>query len=162
MTPTQRPGRSRQDYCTPNELLHAIRCNLLGIRVFTVDLAASDGRIAEGCYFGPGSALGEDSLAEAWDFEGWGWLNPPFGNIEPWVRKAASHPMKITMLVPSAVGANWWRRWVHRRCYVLHLNGRITFVGEQHPYPKDCSLLLYMGPHIIGENVWTWNLSITT
>jgi hypothetical protein len=44
---------------------------------------------------------------------------------------------------------------VHRKVVPL-LNGRITFVGETMPYPKDCCLLVY-GPDVApGYDVWSW------
>jgi hypothetical protein len=58
--------------------------------------------------------------------------------------------------VTAGVGSNWWRDHVHDKARVLLLNGRITFVGETHGYPKDCCLLLY-GPSVEpGYEVWSW------
>jgi hypothetical protein len=69
---------------------------------------------------------------------------------------------KTTMLVPAAVGANWWRDHVHEEASVLFLNGRLTFVGHTSPYPKDLALLLFAThtDHVAPKwyEVWNWRL----
>lgn len=159
--PAQTPGRSRQDYGTPPQLLAAVEGRLL--RAFTFDLAATrENAIAPRFY---SLEEGEDALERPWakavdsDWDGLGWLNPPFADLEPWVQKAryeAGLGLHLAMLVPSAVGANWWRDCVEPYAYTLHLNGRVTFVGETTPYPKDCSVLLYLPERLTGSQVWTW------
>lgn len=154
MTPTQKPGRSRQDYGTPPEFLAAVKARL-GIAEFAIDLAASVSNTVAPEYYDEAS----DSLTRSWVFPGVCWLNPPFSRLEPWTRKAFEQSRvgaRIAMLVPAGVGANWWKQRVHGKAFVLLLNGRLTFVGEKAPYPKDCALLLY-GPDIApGYDVWTW------
>lgn len=96
---------------------------------------------------------------QSWVFDGWNWLNPPFGDLRPWVQKAYQESRlgaRTSMLVPAGVGSNWWRDWVHGKARVLLLNGRITFVGHKQPYPKDCALLLYEPNVIPGYEVWAW------
>jgi len=154
MAPNQKPGRSKQDYGTPPEFIAAVK-RRLGIGEFAVDLAASrENTIADEFYTYTINALARD-----WVFDGWCWLNPPFARLEPWARHAfeqSRRGTRIAMLVPAGVGANWWRDHVHGKAFVLLLNGRITFVGETMPYPKDCALLLY-GPDVApGYDVWTW------
>lgn len=154
MAPTQKPGKSRQDYQTPTDFLNAVR-RRLGIQGFTVDLAATEENAVCDEYF----TEAINALKQGWSFAGWCWLNPPFKRIDPWVQKAYQESRRggrIAMLVPAGVGANWWRDWVHGKAFVLLLNGRLTFVGETAPYPKDCVLLLY-GPDIApGYDVWQW------
>lgn len=98
--------------------------------------------------------------------EGWAWLNPPYANIRPWVARAYGQSRgfttmrrkgaNIAMLVPAGVGANWWRDYVDKKAMVWFLNGRLTFVGCETCYPKDCALLLY-GPDVApGYDVWHW------
>lgn len=153
-------GGSRQDYQTPPEFVTAVR-HKLGIVDFAFDLAASPENAVVSDFF----TEADNSLSQHWDEvlrpKNWGWLNPPFANIAPWVEKAyreslmASHP-NVAMLVPASVGANWWRDWVHAKARVLCLNGRIQFVGAKDPYPKDCALLLYSESVDPGYEVWTW------
>jgi len=156
--PKQKPGLSKQDYQTPPELLEAVK-NRLRIPYFECDLAASsDNAVAPLCYTESDNALLPENI---WKFGGhkWCWLNPPYANIRPWVKKAAGESFNganIVMLVPASVGANWWREWVEPYAYQVFLNGRLTFVGETKPYPKDCALLLYTPWGFRGHEVWDW------
>jgi phage N-6-adenine-methyltransferase len=160
MMPAQKPATSRQDYGTPPEFLQAVRDRLM-IESFSVDLAADEINAVCHCFIHET----EDSLKQEWTTwgNGWFWLNPPFSNIKEWVAKAADEANKgaqIAMLVPSAVGSNWWRDYVATKAYICHLNGRLTFVGETAPYPKDCSLLLYHPFGFLGTETWNWRASL--
>jgi phage N-6-adenine-methyltransferase len=152
--PKQKPGLSRQDYQTPPEFLEAVKSRL-GIRAFAIDLAASAENTAASRFY----SEADDSLKQPWTVGGWGWLNPPFARIEPWVQRAYDQSRigaRVAVLVPAGVGSNWWRDWVHGKALALMLNGRITFVGEPTCYPKDCCLLLY-APYVApGYDVWSW------
>lgn len=166
MAPKQKPGKSKQDYTTPPELLDAVR-ERLRIDDFSIDLAASeDNAVCESYY-----SLEDDSLADKNDWNpipgGWAWLNPPFANISAWVEKAvpeAASGAHIVMLVPASVGSDWWHECVQRECYQVFLNGRPTFggtpinpkTGKPDPYPKDCALLLYTPWRFVGNEVWDW------
>ncbi len=158
--PRQKRGDSRQDYETPNELLDAVR-DRLSITQFSADLAASEDNAKANLYF----TEEQDSLKQSWhsvslsSFDKWCWLNPPFANIEPWVKKAAEESFlgaHIATLVPASVGANWWREWVEAYAYVSFLNGRVTFDGCTTPYPKDCAILLYTPWGFTGSECWNW------
>lgn len=152
--PVQKPGLSRQDYQTPEVFLWAVK-RRLGIPHFAIDLAASPENAVAARFF----TKADNALRQPWASDGWNWLNPPFALINPWVKRAYEQSRigaRTAMLVPAGVGANWWGDWVHFKACALLLNGRITFVGETSPYPKDCALLLY-GPAIApGYDVWSW------
>lgn len=162
--PKQKPGRSKQDWQTPPEFLKAVKSRLK-INEFTWDLAASEANKVSSCYHGPGSPFGEDSLLARWaQCVEWMWLNPPYGDIRPWVEKAAMESedgAHIAMLVPASTGANWWRDHVVNDAYILFLNGRITFVGANAPYPKDTALLLYTPFIRSGSAVWDWRKELS-
>jgi hypothetical protein len=62
-------------------------------------------------------------------------VNPPFSDIEPWVRMANDRTQKqatILMLLPVRADQPWWHRWV--------LSGRLIFlrgrVNYESPKPK--------------------------
>lgn len=154
--PPQKPGRSKQDYRTPPLFLDAVR-RRFGITAFSIDLAADEGNTVAPLFY----TEADDALKQPWRTadRNWAWCNPPFANIAPWVEKAYRSTRvgaRVLMLVPAGVGANWWRDWVDGKAFVLFLNGRITFVGETMPYPKDCVLLVY-GPDVApGSTVWSW------
>jgi len=155
VAPKQKPGRSKQDYCTSPEFLKALK-HRLGIENFHLDVAASEENSVGLRWF----TEEHDALRPevSWK-DGWAFCNPPFGHIEPWVKKAWEEAQRgawIAMLLPAGVGANWWRDYVDGKAHVLLLNGRLVFTGETTPYPKDCVLLLYT-PYIRGGyEVWNW------
>lgn len=154
--PAQRPGRSKQDYQTPGDFVAAVKARF-HIAEFDWDLAADAQNAQAGGFY----TVESDALKQPWKLgNGWNWLNPPYGDIEPWVmrafQQAEAYGAQTMVLVPASTGANWWNAWVHNVAHVLLLNGRLTFVGAEGPYPKDCALLLYT-PHAHGGyEVWRW------
>lgn len=156
--PRQQPGRSRQDYGTPPELLEAVK-ERFRIEQFDCDLAASKANAVCPHYL----SVMDDALSGiTWKRgTGYNWLNPPFASIEGWVSKAwmqlCACEAKTLVLIPAAVGSNWWRDWVHNKARVRFLNPRLTFVGCKDPYPKDCALLVYEDADSVDDyDVWTW------
>ena len=166
--PKQKPGRSKQDYSTPENLFCAILARLK-ITSFKIDFAA-DKKNAKARTFWTEK---NDSLAQRaslWVLAcrmGWGWLNPPFKNISKWAKKClAVHKRggKIALLVPASVGSNWYRDYIHQQpgVQVVFLNGRPVFDGKA-GFPKDCMLVLFTGDNlapfasnIFAPDVWTW------
>lgn len=157
--PKQRPGRSKQNYATPWEFVHRVETRL-GIARFQHDFAADVTNSKGITHFDiKANALSLPSLEWRWSVgpTGWGWLNPPYANIEPWAQMCyetyLKHGTRIALLVPASVGSNWFRDYVFGAAKVLALNGRISFDGIA-PYPKDCMLCLY--GEKAGFDVWNW------
>lgn len=154
MAPQQRPGRSKQDYSTPDNFIVAVKAKL-GIDEFSIDLAADSSNTKAAVWYDEAA----DSLQMEWQhIKGWAWLNPPFNKIGPWAEKAWWSGANIAMLVPASVGSNWWRDFVHEKARVLLLNGRLAFIPDKPKwlYPKDCALLLYNDQVKVGYEVWSW------
>lgn len=161
--PRQKPNRSEQAVGTPREFLNAVEDRFGRI---CYDLAATEeNRVTPG-YIGPGSRHGDDSLAVDWAtlptpprpvF----WLNPPFGKIAPFARKCAEQapaiPGEIIMLVPASVSTEWFAEYVHRRALVLAIRPRLTFVGQEDPYPKDLMLAVFGRWIAPGFETWRWD-----
>jgi phage N-6-adenine-methyltransferase len=167
--PKQNRGNSKQDYQTPPEFLAAVS-RLFGKIDF--DLAATVENSVAGERF---YSIEDDSLSRDWTLlEGNLWLNPPFARIEPWAKKCretfpdptlapmiefgwkrASIPRKVLLLTPASVGSTWFLKYVNGRAFVIPLSPRLTFVGESHPYPKDCMLSVYgINPGVFRP--WRW------
>lgn len=156
--PQQRPGRSKQDYGTPNAFTTAVERRFQMRLHF--DLAASDKNaiVLAPNYF----TQQDDALVQNWHkavgADHWAWLNPPYANIGPWAAKCGREGLHIhiAMLVPASIGSNWFRDYVHEKALVLALSPRLTFRGCTTPYPKDTILCVY-GPTIAsGFDVWNW------
>lgn len=157
--PTIDRASSSGDIWTPWEFIYATQ-STFGC-VFRVDLAAS----------GPESAKAptwitpeQDSLR--WDWvqlydehrhdRGALWLNPPYSNITPWVKKCAelceyNKQVELMLLVPASVGANWFWDYVWPYATVYSV-GRMVFdncfdrkTGKsvRTVYPKDLILCHY-------------------
>jgi phage N-6-adenine-methyltransferase len=164
--PAQKPGQSKQDYGTPLAFLEAVK-RRLGIREFSIDLAANEN--------------GSNAKAPRWLYDAlpmpwalwtshgpsntWGWLNPPFSDIEPWAAKCAETKCaggQVALLVPASVGSNWFRDHVDGQAFVLLLNGRLAFMPDKPTwlYPKDCILALYSQALTPGYEVWDWRATL--
>jgi len=154
--PVQKPGRSVQEVSTPPEFIRAVEAHL-GWN-FTFDLAANAANSIRGSnFFGPGSTWGEDALKESWTGIGFCWLNPPYADIGPWAEKCVAEQWAgatIAMLIPAAIGTNYFREHIHGKALVLALSPRLTFVGHTQSYPKDLILCVYgVRP---GFDCWRW------
>lgn len=160
MAPKQNPGKSKQDYCTPPEFLEALK-KKLNIEEFTLDVAASvENAVAKRFY-----TEAEDGLIQPWACRGWVFCNPPFADIEPWVKKAKKEAYDSyvwsAILVPASTGANWWRDYVHLPSRPIFLNGRLAFMPDKPKwlYPKDCAVLLYGDGGLAIDtpySIWDW------
>ncbi len=158
--PQQKPGKSRQDYETPQELIDAI---VERFGPFTWDLAATAKNAKAPNWINSKT----NTFTQDWSLlEGNLWLNPPFANIDPWAEKCRetihlwqnNHigeiPFAIFLLTPASVGSEWFRIHVWKNAAVIGLNPRLKFVGENNVYPKDCMISLYGRQP--GFEVWRW------
>jgi len=167
-TPKQKPGKSEQEVETPTDFFDAV-CETFGDPI--LDFAANKANAKAAVWLGPGGEY-EDALADnimSWanllhfhggryDHRALAWLNPPFSNITPWVELAAkARPFgHVLVLVPAAVGANWYRDWVANFADVYSV-GRMKFVGHANQYPKDLLLLHYWNLSGGKFKRWEWN-----
>jgi phage N-6-adenine-methyltransferase len=164
--PAQKPGRSKQNYMTPACFIEPVK-RRLGIADFDIDLAAEPDTAQAPIYF---TKEDDAFAAPSWKIgDGWNWLNPEYADIGPWVERAGNESVnndaRTALLIPASVGSNWWRDYVHAKCEVLFLNGRIPFIADKPKwlYPKDCALLLYSRDALAcidnGDwpyDIWTW------
>ncbi len=113
MTPEQKPGRSKQNYGTPENFMRAAK-SYLGIERFVHDFAADRFNKKAATFFDEET----DALSvPRWELTlrecggvldgSWGWLNPPFSKIGPWAKRCAETKRaggSMAFLVPAAVG----------------------------------------------------------
>lgn len=159
MEPRQKPGRSEQNVMTSREFVAAVQ-RTFGALI--CDLAASRDNAVAGDWRGPehpAEAL-RDATTCQWPLTRQGehcWLNPPFGNIAPFAKRAAESRQftSTLMLVPASVGANWWCDWVDGKADV-YVVGRMRFVGHDHMFPKDLALCHYWALSGGKQRRWRW------
>lgn len=156
--PAQCPGKSEQSVGTPPEFIRSV-LHFLDIEYFAMDFAAEVGLTVSETYFDKEM----DALSLDWhkylSSRQWGWLNPEYADIAPWVRKCAEEKecgANIAVLVPASVCTNWWRDYVHDIADVRFPTGRLTFTGHTASYPKDLALLLYSRGRVPGYQPWNW------
>lgn len=87
----------------------------------------------ENCLAPAGLYDGEcDALAVPWTGFGAVWLNPPYSNVRPWLKKAAETARRgviVACLVTSDTGCRWWQEYVATEAReVRFLVGRMRFL----------------------------------
>lgn len=147
-------GKTNQVVATPPELLAAIERRFGKI---DLDLAADAGNAVTPRYLGKGG-LTEDALTTmSWvrfNSGGLAFLNPPFADVEPWLRHvvtAARDGMRVAVIVQAAVCTNWWIRYVGPHAY--------TFALTPRPWKRevrDVVLALYETAGYRGHEPWEW------
>jgi phage N-6-adenine-methyltransferase len=150
---------SIQDYATPANFIAAVE-RRFGPIVFDLAADASNAKARE--YF----TEKRNALAESWSprvlGDGLFWLNPPFKRIAPWAQKCAkegARGARIALLVPAAIGSNWYRDWCWQQSFTPALNGRLHFdpLRPTWGYNKDCMLCLFGDDSLAGTfGVWKW------
>ena len=159
-------GESAQDIETPDEFIDAV-ASRFGNPKF--DLAATEANKKAEWYYGPGSSLGEDSLAMNWSRIAWVernepqrkllWLNPPFDPIEPWVAKCAEEYQRgarILLLCRGSIDSNWWWQYIQPNAVVYALTPRIKFVGQAQGYPSPLVLCTFNVLGVPGGPIQRW------
>lgn len=171
--PAQKPGRSKQDYCTDPRFIAAI-----GEQFGPVDLDLAcrvDNMVAP-----YGITEGTDALTKDWTRLHPAWLtpggaivrpekirvafcNPPFADIELWAAKLEECRWLrrwTLMLVPYSASSQWFVNHVMGKLMVYGIP-RITFVGTTAPYPKDLCLIA-AGYGANGQAFWDWRKTLVS
>lgn len=158
MRPAHNRHASRQDYETPPDFLSAV---VKRFGPLAIDLAAASRAVAKAPVF---LSPAQDSLTVDWlrlSPFGNRWLNSPFDPLSPWAMKCSAYAIRggtapILALSPLTITA---LRHANGRADVKLLDGRITFVGEDHAYPGDLMLAIYSRDTLKRRGsfeVWKW------
>lgn len=138
---------SNDDWNTPPEILDPIRA-FGAIALDPCDNRASIVNAATVCVDG----LLEDWRAVIGARPGLVFVNPPYSNVTPWIRKAASEAARgvpVVTLLPADTSTRWFHGdLVGRAGYhadaILYYRRRVKFLGANGS-PKFPSLLAYWG-----------------
>lgn len=137
---------SKQDYQTPHEFIKAVEKKFGRI---VLDLAASADNAQTERYY----SIDQDSLQQDWlkllgllkSFKEYSvfWLNPPYADITPWVKKCAdldehlvSGKPRLVVLLPASVGSNWFRKYVYGVADVYFFEWAPYFCRTNNALPK--------------------------
>lgn len=93
--------------------------------------------------------MANDGLRQRWF--GVVWLNPPYSDVEAWVRKAldesANNGVEVVMLLPARTDTRWFHLLLaeQHRCEFLFARGRLRFGAAtgSAPFP---SVVIVMRP----------------
>ena len=87
----------------------------------------------------------ENSLTKTW--VGVNWLNPPFGKVKLWVKKAYEESRKedtiIVMLIFSKTNTVWWHDYVMKAKEIRLIEGRPIFEGASGGLPFPLSIIVF-------------------
>jgi DNA (cytosine-5)-methyltransferase 1 len=112
----------RNDWRTPPELFDL----LMDEYRFDIDGAASDEwHLCPRYYSEEWDAFGQRPAGESI------FLNPPYGNLAPWVGLASewgTQGNEVLALVPAATDARWWHDAVRTASSTTLLTGRVSFI----------------------------------
>ena len=73
------------------------------------------------------------------------YVNPPYSDKLPWIRKAIEEQTKgnmTVMLLPSATGAAWYHDLIIPNAEILHFRGRLQLDNGKHP-AYDSMLVIF-------------------
>lgn len=132
-------GKSDEWY-TPKYIFDGLGCHF--------DLDPANAAVG-GAHVPCDRSYGSDGLEAAW--EGYVWLNPPFGGrngLMPWLQKFAAHGNGI-VLVPDRTSAPWFQYIARQADRILFLAPKVKFErpdGSIGKSPATGTALLAMGP----------------
>lgn len=148
-------GGSQQVVGTPWRFIRAVEKRWGAL---SFDLAASADNAKAPRYF----TRAQNALLQPWhELTGNLWLNPEYEQNDHFMAKCHEEFVRphawrrILVLVPAAIGTNWFSEHVLNYAAVIGINGRIQFEGHAQGYPKDLMLLSY--GDFATLSVWRWN-----
>ena|SRR5271166_1866179 len=98
---------------------------------FTVDVAADASNTKCPRFYN----IHTDGLAQSWKNE-IAWCNPPYGKIEPWVKKAYEESLTGTttvLLLPCRTETAWWHDYIHH-AEIHWIRKKINFGDKKTPH----------------------------
>lgn len=145
-TSARNTGDSSRDCWETPEHLFVFLDRLFG---FELDVCAVEATAKCARYFSPE----DDALSQVWAPHVC-WMNPPYSNLEPWLRKAwteAQAGAVVVALVPPRLDAAYWSAWANRADRRVELQGRVQFIpppegsgekpkADRNPHPSTILL----------------------
>jgi hypothetical protein len=145
-------GGGQQVVATPRPFVEYL-CRKLGVHI-GIDLAATIENTLRPDFFGPCPfSLASDALTQDWAActgpSWWGWNNPEFGYVLPWVRKArvdSARGARVIQLLRMSLGTKWYNEEIEgQNCCVYRMKGRMTFPQYGHSSNFDTMIVVWDG-----------------
>ena len=112
--------------------------------------------------------MAPDSLSVPWAISPdapvrWGFCNPPYSDIDPWVEKAWEESQRgfgTVLLIPTPNGEARWGKWVFGKASkIIFINGRVAFLrpdGTPVPGNTRGSCFVIYEPYTTGNTAIDW------
>lgn len=122
---------------------------------FDLDAAANYNNYKCDNFFTSNEDCPEGAFAFNWnEFGKRIWLNPPYSNPYPWVKKAYEESLNgctVVCLLPADISTKWFHEWVINKAEIRFIQGRINFdnpiPGKYNP-PKFGSIIAIYGTDV--------------
>jgi len=86
-----------------------------------------------------------DALTQNW--EGVCWMNPPYGQVGKWVKKAFNEFQKggttIVALIPARTNTIWWHDYCMGASAIHFIKGRVKFSDAKHGLPQPLAIVIF-------------------
>lgn len=160
----------RLDYRTPLALFYRLN-SLYG--PFVLDAAADEESRLCNAYLGPGSPYLEDALGVGdWPGDGAVFLNPPYQDVQRWVRRAHWEAQlrtgPVVMVLADSTGDAWFR-YALEHAHEIRMLGRVAFINPRTNKPDtaprngNVAIVFRRSPRIaLGVDYLNWRDSRDT
>lgn len=137
----RRSTATRSDWETPVELVRIIEKHTGG-QPFTLDGAASAENAKAPRYY----TEEDDAFAQEPQFERI-FINPPYGDLQPWIRlfaRWAAHANEVVALLPANTDTEWFTTLWECADEIIFLQPRVQFIGSTSTNPNGSMVARFM------------------
>lgn len=82
-----------------------------------------------------------------WGFKNF--VNPPYNQIQQWVKKAFEQSRRfgrlVVMLIPSRTDTKWWHDYVMKADEIRFVKGRLKFDDHKNSAPFPSAIVIFKG-----------------
>lgn len=133
----------KQEYETPTSIFNPLNTEF----DFTIDVCADSNNKKVNAYY----SIEDDALTKTWS--GVCWMNPPFGEVKKWIKKAYEESRKdncvVVCLIPAKTNTRWWHQYC-MKSEIRFIEGRPKFEGCEHGLPFPLAVVV-MGTKYVGQ-----------
>ena len=94
----------------------------------------------------PCPLYGQSGLDREWGIRTF--MNPPYSNIEPWLRRAYEESRKgklVVGLLRGDTSTGWFHKWVLGKAEIRFVKGRLKFGSANRPAPFPSIIAIWDG-----------------
>lgn len=126
------------EYSTPQDVFDALNAEFH----FNLDPCSTDENAKCENHF----TSEQDGLIQDWGGHRV-FCNPPYSEIQKWVRKAWQESTKpdtlVVMLIPARTDSRWFHEYVYHRSEIRLIKGRIRFSGREYNAPFPSMIVIF-------------------